>query len=254
VEILDAQVEALDGNTALTRNLVLPDADLTEKERETIIVEAFVLAMDAVGVDGGLWHSFRSIAETATELFPERFRGIALCMNPDEQDAETEVNAVLEHPGLVGIRVAPAWPPTGEMVQRLHEGAFAPWFREAEKHDLPVSLFISNQLKEVPGIIKEHPNVRLMIDHLGFIPSLSYEEYPFNDLWPACHQIIEAFGPDRMMWGADFHRVGPLCSYGDMVNFLRLTPEVSEADKEKMFSTTLRSWIGWEDAIGREAD
>jgi hypothetical protein len=50
------------------------------------------------------------------------------------------------------------------------------------------------------------------------------------------------------MWGSDNTRTGTLHTYAEAVNFLRYTHEVSESDKEMMFSTTIRRLLRWPDA------
>lgn len=285
MEILDAQVEALDGDTVLHSAPIPTGAGLAEKERERIVVEALLLAMDAVGVDGAVWHGFRSIGETAVEAFPDRFRAIALILDPDEQDLELECEAAATNPGIVGIRLAPAWPLSGERIVRLRAGAYRAWFAMAERLDLAVSLFISGYLKDVPAIAEAHPDVRILIDHVGMspvpavplrpdrldalpdllalaryenvavkftgVPALSFDRYPFADLWPACHRMLEAFGPERLMWGSDFRRVAPLHSYAATVDFLRCTDEVSDGDRELLFGKSLRRWLDWEQPTSR---
>jgi predicted TIM-barrel fold metal-dependent hydrolase len=73
------------------------------------------------------------------------------------------------------------------------------------------------------------------------------------------HQVIDAFGPDRLMWASDFTRMrmaegntalmGPKSAWGglysDAVGFLRDTPEISQEDKEKIFSGTIRRVLAW---------
>jgi predicted TIM-barrel fold metal-dependent hydrolase len=39
---------------------------------------------------------------------------------------------------------------------------------------------------------------------LTFIPTGSAEQYPCQDLHEACHEVIEAFSPDRCVWGSNF--------------------------------------------------
>jgi hypothetical protein len=34
-------------------------------------------------------------------------------------------------------------------------------------------------------------------------PTLSKEKFPYNDVWPYLHQMINAFTPDRLFWGSD---------------------------------------------------
>jgi L-fuconolactonase len=39
---------------------------------------------------------------------------------------------------------------------------------------------------------------------LTFLPTGSAEAYPFRDMHDACRRIIDAYGPERCMWGSDF--------------------------------------------------
>ncbi|MFN0054226.1 MAG: amidohydrolase family protein [Planctomycetales bacterium] len=45
------------------------------------------------------------------------------------------------------------------------------------------------------------PNVNAKLSH---VVTGSAEEYPFRDMHDSCHQIIQAFGPQRCVWGSDF--------------------------------------------------
>jgi predicted TIM-barrel fold metal-dependent hydrolase len=39
---------------------------------------------------------------------------------------------------------------------------------------------------------------------LTFLPTGSAEDYPFRDLHAACRRFVDAYGPDRCVWGSDF--------------------------------------------------
>ena len=109
---------------------------------------------------------------------------------------------------------------------------------------------------KLPGVLglAKYPNV-----HVKFsgAPLLSREPYPHTDLWPNLHKIIDAFTPDRLMWGTDFTRMRwkPGSTdlaprerwrlYSDCLNYLRDTNELSASDKEKLFGTTIRRVLRW---------
>jgi predicted TIM-barrel fold metal-dependent hydrolase len=77
-------------------------------------------------------------------------------------------------------------------------------------------------------------------------------------VWPYLHQVVNAFGPQRLMWGSDFTRlrwipvVGGLAPrdqwhyYSDSVNYLRDTTELSQDDKAMIFSGTIRRVLRWQ--------
>jgi L-fuconolactonase len=69
--------------------------------------------------------------------------------------------------------------------------------------------------------------------------------------------VVDAFGPQRLMWGSDFTRlrwipvVGGLAPreqwhyYSDSVGYLRDTTELSASDKELIFGGTIRRVLRW---------
>ena len=79
---------------------------------------------------------------------------------------------------------------------------------------------------------------------------LSAQPFPHHDVWPYLHQVVNAFGPQRLMWGSDFTRlrwipvVGGLAPreqwhyYSDSVNYLRDTNELSRTDKDMILRAT----------------
>ncbi len=88
-------------------------------------------------------------------------------------------------------------------------------------------------------------------------PTLSKEPFPFKDVWPNLHRIIDAFGPERLMWGSDFTRMrwvpvtGGLAPrsqwwlYSDCLDYLRDTNEISTSDKEQILGGTIRRVLRW---------
>jgi predicted TIM-barrel fold metal-dependent hydrolase len=109
----------------------------------------------------------------------------------------------------------------------------------------------------LPGVLSlaKYPNVAIKFS--GAV-ALSKEPYPHRDLWPHLHQIVEAFGPERLMWGSDYTRLrmapgtterGPRAGWGglysDSVNYLRDTDELSSSDKEQIFAGTIRRLLRW---------
>jgi predicted TIM-barrel fold metal-dependent hydrolase len=263
-------------------------------DREVAAVEMALLAMESVGVDKALWHGELSLCEAAFRRAPEAFRSIAYfgpnpAVSPDDQgaavsDVEGLLAGLARTPGIVGIRLTPGWPPTGENVARLRAGGYDEWFAAAEKVGLTVSLLAVGGLLDVHRVAESFAELRILIDHIGMtpvwpghipllperldpipdllalarhenvavkfsgVPGLSFESFPFSDLWPTCHAILEAFGPDRVMWGSDFRRLRELHAYRELVDFLLLTDEVSEADKRLMFGESLRRWVRWDES------
>src|SRR5258706_5944447 len=209
-------------------------------------------------------------AVAATKLYPDKFGGVVTPSPELTTDIGEMLSQVRTRFGLVAIRMIPAWPKDGPtLMPRVREGGFDDWFRAAQKHDVPICLMMAGHLPEAGKIAARFPDLTLIVDHLGMYPrpptarvdeqilsdlpelialaqfpniavkftgvaALSLEPYPFADLWPRLHKVIDAFGPDRLMWGSDYTRTATLHSYSEALNFLRYSDEVSNADKEKM--------------------
>ena len=75
--------------------------------------------------------------------------------------------------------------------------------------------------------------------------ALARAPYPFPDLWGPIHKIVDAFGPDRVMWGSDITTCRDMNTYAEAVHYILYTDELSEADKEKILGGTLRAWLKW---------
>jgi L-fuconolactonase len=222
-------------------------------------------------------------AVSAPALYPGRFGGVVTPDPTRVANIDEMLSQLRTRFGLLAIRMTPSWPAPGPNgIPRLRDGGFDDWFGAAEKYQVPICLFIAGHLGVAHRIAAAFPDLTLIIDHLGLYPpprvpvdgnsfdalpelvslaqhpnvavkftgvtALSSERYPFADLWPRVLPVIEAFTPARLMWGSDYTRVATLHNYSEAVNFLRYTREVSESDKEAMFSTTIRRLLRWPDA------
>ena len=112
----------------------------------------------------------------------------------------------------------------------------------------------------LPGLLAlaRYPNV--YVKCCG-TPLVSRDPFPYDDVWPRFHQILKAFGPERCMWASDYTRMrwglpdGPdggmrprsdWLSYADCLYYLLHTNEISQADKEQLFSGAVRRALRWE--------
>lgn len=209
----------------------------------------------------------------------------------DEQLSEIAV--LRQQPGLLAIRVSLVHWPTKRPYEDVLTGALEPIFELAEACDVPVFCLASGIIEQVRPIVDRHPGLTLILDHLGLgvyppmrlvepepwhalpavlelaaypnvalkfsgCPSLSNESYPHRDLWPRLHRILEAFTPQRLLWGSDFTRlrcgVGTSARapreewaglYGDAVGYLRDTQELGDSDKRLLFGGALRHLLRW---------
>ena len=138
-------------------------------------------------------------------------------------------------------------------------------------------------------VIERHPDLTVIIDHLGVsqhpvsppredpwdrldgllslagfqkvhvkvcgLPLLSREDWPFADTLVWLRRVIDAFGPDRMMWASDYTRLRMADTREDLRNRGRLysetrdmllyTDRLDESEKRAMLGETCMRVIGW---------
>lgn len=284
MEIIDAQIHEV-------KPPIPVDDKYGEDVRLLVGVEICREAMDAVGVDAALLFAPQEYMDAAVARYPDRFAG-ALTFNYDAEDIEEQVANYRKRPGMLAGRNLVGNAATAELRPEFHAGKFERLYAAAEKYDLPLFFSTHGHAHVMGGVAERYPGLTMIIDHLGVsqspvsppradpwdrldgtlglakypnvhvkfsgAPLLSREPYPHKDLWPQLHKIIDAFTPDRLMWGTDFTRMrwipgagsqlAPRSQwrlYSDCLNYLRDTDELSASDKEKMFGTTIRRVLRW---------
>ncbi len=285
MEIIDAQVHAPH-----------PGRHLDEKYGDELPyvmgIELAREAMDSVGVDVAVFTDTLPWIERAVQMYPDRFGG-SLLHDPKTPDPEEYVVRMKQVPGLVSIRLSVTNWQTMGVREPFSSGELDPVIAAAEKHGMPVFFSATGNSKLLEPVAQKHPGLTMVLDHLGLpspppqgpaapdlwgtlpdvvalaeypnvsvkftgVTCLSKEAYPYSDLWPGLHRIIEAYGPERLMWGSDFTRLrmgwgsleqGPRDQwgglYGENVHFLLDTNELSRSDKEKIFGLTIRRLLQW---------
>jgi L-fuconolactonase len=265
--------------------------------RVALGVELTLALMDSAGVDAALLTSCRpAYTAEAIRLHPRRFACLAE-YDPDDPNIEQLVAGTRENPGALGLRLLAGWPP--ENVERLRTGGFSKFFAAAERYNVPVAIFISGAISAVLPVLRNFPNLQLIIDHFGHKqppyqerdepplkhadelialaqfpnvsvkisggPSMSRETFPYRDLWPQFHRIIEAFGASRLMWGSDITRINGLVrtpaisdedyrhpsaypgkhSYAEALHFLLHSDQLADNEKKQIFGSSVRRIFRW---------
>lgn len=214
-------------------------------------------------------------AEEAAKRYPGRFYSVGFAdpVAPDVDDAVADLAA---RPGVVGIRQRVGH---GDGLDEITQGQWNLFFRSVAEHGLPVFVAAEGVLESLHQTIQRHDDVQFIIDHFGLpvpqvlppdsgrpfdqLPSLlelakfpnvavkwggaqrlSEEPYPFEDIWPHMHRVVDAFGVDRLMFASDWTVCRDLHSYGEAVFCLRDTDELSETEKAAIFAGTARRILG----------
>jgi predicted TIM-barrel fold metal-dependent hydrolase len=276
MELLDVQVHPVFRAGEVER--------LGQEEALARAAERTIAAMDAVGVDGAM------VVNTSPDMtdimsflewFPDRFcGGVNLWPLPVDRPAEDVIAEIAATPGVVGARLVPAHPRDPEEIERFRAGLYEPFFMAAERHDLPLFLLVDGHTSELHPVLRSHPGLTVVIDHLGLpIPpyhpvgpalfdsldevmelaqfpnvaiklsggqALSVEGFPFADVWCHGRRLIDAFGADRVIWGSDYTRVAHLCTYRDAVDFILHADAVVDHEREQICAGSLRKWFRWD--------
>lgn len=87
--------------------------------------------------------------------------------------------------------------------------------------------------------LASYPNVTCKLS--GMVTEASWTDWTVDDLRPYAETVLDAFGPDRVMFGSDW----PVCllaaSYGEVVATAEaLTSYLTPAEREAVFATTAR--------------
>lgn len=174
-------------------------------------------------------------------------------------------------------------------------GGFDRYWALAERYRLPMFFSAHDFAGALQIVAERHPDLTIIVDHFGITQSLrtdiagdrfaalpgllglarypnvyvkccgtplvARDPFPYDDIWPAFHRILQAFGPGRCMWASDYTRMrwglpddpgrpGPRPrrdwkSYADSLYYLLHTDEISQGDKVELFSGAVRRALRW---------
>jgi predicted TIM-barrel fold metal-dependent hydrolase len=171
--------------------------------------------------------------------------------------------------GLSGIRLHPLYYP--ELPIWIDSEAHDPLWRAAAETGAIIQLqMIPHHAAALHRMASRHPEVRVVVDHLGKpdvserFPYPSYEpvlrlaelpnvwvkigdyqiasrqEFPWRDTWPFVAALKERFGPERMMWGTGYPRTARLVPLGHALAYVRSLPCFTPNDLEWVLGETPR--------------
>lgn len=280
MEIVDAQVHVWEPSNALYP--WDPTYGNPPHVRNPLSTAAVRAAMDSAGVDAGIvvtptvYGYDNRYSLEAVRQYPTEFAVIGR-IDSTVPDLDDRVRTWREQPGMLGLRVTVS---TQRLRDKWYAGGFDAVFAASERYDVPVCVYPPHMLAALALIPSKHQGVQIVVDHLGLsappvvpadpdlfqdlpqllalahfrnvavkmtgVPSLSKESFPFRDTWPHLLSVIDAFGPDRVMWGSDFTRVRGLGrSYIDGVRYVDEIRGLSTSDKEMLFGKTVRQILRW---------
>jgi L-fuconolactonase len=237
---------------------------LDDDHRDRLLAELALAAMTAVGVDRAvLVPGRRPWAERAARAMPDRFALVPVCSQKRVAEGDTAALVAEEraNPAVKALRIvitagSPRWqtatktavppgtPAHHDMtagVRFAEEGGYDEFLAACVREDMPLFVFSPTRADVVERMAERHPDLRLIVDHLGIsqppvadaddppfrhladvvklarfpnvavkvcgAPALSAEPYPYPDLWAELSPLVAAFGAERLMWASDFSRI-----------------------------------------------
>jgi len=192
-------------------------------------------------------------------------------------DVADRLAALCERPGgerLVGIRHQvqdepdPGWLLRDEVRRGLRAVAAA-----GLAYDL---LTLPGQLPAAEATVRALPDARFVVDHLskpriadrvlepwatgiralaaypnvtcklsGMVTEADWSRWTLDDLRPYVDVVVEAFGPDRLMFGSDWPVCTLAASYGEVLDAAQqLTAQLSARERAAVFGGTARTVYG----------
>jgi L-fuconolactonase len=255
------------GLTALDHDFGLDDV---VDEAAAVGVDRFVL-VQAADTSGD---TDRMLAEAASH---PQVAGVVAWLPLAEPDLATAIEGRVATGQVVGVRVLIHDMADGDWVLRDDVGAGLEALAEA---GLPFDFVTGgpDALALIPHLVQRHPSLRIVIDHLGKPPigadaaafdhwsSLlraaaaspnvaaklsglasavgAPDSWTVADLRPVVAEAVDAFGPDRLMYGGDW----PVCllagGYTRTFDGVHAALDVSAPELERIHRGTATEWYG----------
>jgi predicted TIM-barrel fold metal-dependent hydrolase len=235
--------------------------------------------MDASGVDAAIltphtpWDpNANELCMEAARAHPDRF-AILGNFPLDKPESRALVDTWKQRQGMLGCRFTFIGP---EQSKWPTDGTVDWLWPAAERAGLPIAMMAANFLPKIAEVAQRHPNLRLILDHLGRprgdtspterwanladvlalakypnvamkatgAPSYSDQPYPFRDIHDNLRRLYDAFGPARWFWGTDITRMP--CPWRQCVTlFTEELPWLKGRDLELVMGRAVCDWLGW---------
>jgi len=238
-------------------------------------------AMDRLGIEAAIlvnlsFHGAdNSYVLSAAADNPGRFAVVGT-IEPVDRDLEETIATWRAVPERLGFRLLFH---DDYRVATWLMGGFDRILRSADRCNVPLNVWAPGHLPELGRTVRSYPDVQFVVDHLGLAqpspttsrddmpfarlpellklarypnvavkltgaPTLSIGGYPYSDLWPSLHAIIDSFGAERVMWGSDWART-PGITYQQHLDYFLSSGELSATDREKLMGETARRIYRW---------
>jgi L-fuconolactonase len=185
-------------------------------------------------------------------------------LNPDDPRSATLLERHVRQSNIRALRSIPA------KSGRLNDPGVDRLWSAAEHLGIVVNVLVNREKRpEVEALARRHPSLPVVIDHclnlnaggeqkrilsdmlalarvpnlhakLSFVATGSGENFPFRDMHGPCLAIIEAFGPERCVWGSDFpcKLWCPKATYGEHLRVFTHELDLSAESRRQILGET----------------
>lgn len=214
----------------------------------------------------------RWVLEMAKEN--EFIAGVVGWVDVASEDCEAQLEEFKDNPKFVGIRHVVQDEPDDDFIIRPE---FIRGLKVLQKHGVPYDLlFYTKHLKHAATLGAELPELPMVIDHLskpkikdgvtsgwaddlkaaaafpnircklsGMVTEADWQNWKPADLKPYVETALEAFGPDRCMYGSDWPVCELAASYEQVHGALvEVLGSISESERQQIFGTTAQGFYG----------
>ena len=212
----------------------------------------------------------------------DRLHGIVM-VDQFAHDADDSLRDLMANEGILGFRLGAICPydrmwetfdPTVDwLLDAIEEEEF--WVAARETDAVVQILAHVDQLDQVVELVDTYPDLTYLVDHfshadpvaspdesafseyatlaeygnvyakLSEVQHRSAEAYPYVDMHDHVRWLLDTFGRERLVWGADYPNVSDVATYEECLTWLDRVPEIGDTD--------LR-WLrgrAFEQAVGR---
>ncbi|WP_254271339.1 amidohydrolase family protein [Haloarcula marina] len=212
----------------------------------------------------------------STEAYPDRLWGVGLMdFYGDPDDVRADLRRVVGHDRMLGVRMH-ACLEYAEHSTELNRTA--DWILDDELDvvwdeaaELDTSIFIfpkAEQISTIETLAGRYPDVQIVVDHMAFpdettdpdaapwtdfesladhdnvavkvssLPRSSEEAWPYEDLWGYVRNLLEWFGPERLMLGSDYPWMDDWADYESCLSWVEEAEFASARDYAYMAHRT----------------
>ncbi len=195
---------------------------------------------------------------------PDKFV-VAGRIDPRLPDAPTQLRELMQRPGYRGLRLAANESPEDHWLD--HHSQDALWEAAAEEHATMGLLINWYQLPQAEEMAQRHPDVTIVIDHLGRpdyqdprsldnlialaeqpsihvklsgYPHGSGDSFPYAETHAFIERAFRAYGAERLMWGTDWPVCLDAATYEQAYRSAWELEFLSDDDRAWIFENTAR--------------